>query len=56
MSIQAPCQLQFSAKNYLQLADSETGLVESATDSWEFSPREPRAGVARYSSQVRHKG
>jgi hypothetical protein len=37
--IQAACQLQFSAKNEWWIKDWIGKLVESATDSWEFSPR-----------------
>ena len=32
------------------------GLVEFPTKSWEFAPREPGAGVARYSGQDSDKG
>ena len=41
--IQAPCQLQFSAKNERKVTRLNRRLVEFPTKSWEFAPREPAA-------------
>jgi hypothetical protein len=40
INIQAPCQLQFSAKNEWEMTGLDRRLVEFPTKSWEFAPRE----------------